>query len=103
MATEVQPLVEFMSEATPAEENEGKWLLHLDGSSTYAGNGARLVLTSLEEDKLEFSLRFDFKASNKKVKYEAIKVGIRMALDARVRNLTAYSDSQLMTKQVERT
>ncbi|KAK4400453.1 hypothetical protein Sango_1151400 [Sesamum angolense] len=60
-----QTLVEFMAETTPAEK-EGKSLLHVDGSSTYSGSGARVVLTSRESDELEFFLRFDFKASNNK-------------------------------------
>ncbi|KAL0413333.1 UNVERIFIED_CONTAM: Ribonuclease HI [Sesamum radiatum] len=77
------------------------WLLHIDSSSTLAGSGAGVVLTSPEGDELAYALHFDFKASNKEAEYEALIAGIKMALDAGARNLISYVDSQLVTKQVE--
>ncbi|KAL0396518.1 UNVERIFIED_CONTAM: hypothetical protein Scaly_0100200 [Sesamum calycinum] len=53
MAMKAQAIVESMSEATPTKEDEEKWLLYVDGSSTYFGNGATVVLTSLEGNELE--------------------------------------------------
>ncbi|KAL0462747.1 UNVERIFIED_CONTAM: hypothetical protein Slati_0162300 [Sesamum latifolium] len=100
-AIKAQALAEFVNEATFKEEDEGSWLLHVDSSSTLAGSGAGAILTSLEGDGLEYDLLFDFKTSNNKAEYEALIVGIRMALDAGARNLITYSDSQLVTKQVE--
>ncbi|KAL0289363.1 UNVERIFIED_CONTAM: hypothetical protein Sangu_2617700 [Sesamum angustifolium] len=44
---------------------------------------------------------FDFKASNNEAKYEALLIGMKMAHEARARHLVAYSDSQLVVKQVE--
>ncbi|KAK4382148.1 hypothetical protein Sango_2900300 [Sesamum angolense] len=63
--------------------------------STIAGNGAGVVLTSPKEDKLEYVLCFDVKASNNEAGYEALIAGIRMALDAGAKNLIAHSNSQL--------
>ncbi|KAL0448079.1 UNVERIFIED_CONTAM: hypothetical protein Slati_1935800 [Sesamum latifolium] len=100
-AIKAQALAELVNEATFTEGDEGNWLLNVDGSSTLAGSGAGVVLTSSEWDELEYALRFDFKASNNETEYEAPIAGIRMALDAGARNLIAYSDSQLVTKQVE--
>ncbi|KAK4397207.1 hypothetical protein Sango_1557300 [Sesamum angolense] len=48
MAIKSQAHVEFMSEATPTKEDEMKWLLHVDGSSTYSSSGVVIVLTNLE-------------------------------------------------------
>ncbi|KAL0341428.1 UNVERIFIED_CONTAM: hypothetical protein Scaly_1805400 [Sesamum calycinum] len=73
----------------------------VDGSSTLASSRAGVVLTSPKGDELEYALQFTFKASKNEAEYEALIVGIRMALDARARNLIAYSNSQLVTKQVE--
>ncbi|KAL0445984.1 UNVERIFIED_CONTAM: hypothetical protein Slati_1726300 [Sesamum latifolium] len=56
--------------------------------------------TSPEGDELKYGLCFDFKALNNEVKYEALIVGIRMALDVGARSLIVYFDSQLVTKQV---
>ncbi|KAL0412028.1 UNVERIFIED_CONTAM: hypothetical protein Slati_3792500 [Sesamum latifolium] len=46
---------------------------------------------------------FDFKTSNNEAKYEALIVGIKMALNARARILTVYSNSQMVTNQVDGT
>ncbi|KAL0328200.1 UNVERIFIED_CONTAM: hypothetical protein Scaly_2252600 [Sesamum calycinum] len=100
-AIKAQALAEFMNEATLVEENKRSWLLYVDGSSTLAGNGARMVLSSPEGDELEYVLRFNFKTLNNEAKYEALITGIRMALDAGARNLIAYSNFQVVTNQVE--
>ncbi|KAK4385973.1 hypothetical protein Sango_2721300 [Sesamum angolense] len=65
------------------------------------GNRAGVVLTSPEEDNLEYALCFDFNASNNEAKYEALITGFRMALDTGAKSLIAYSDSQLVTHQLE--
>ncbi|KAL0458471.1 UNVERIFIED_CONTAM: hypothetical protein Slati_0474300 [Sesamum latifolium] len=79
------------------------WLLHVDGSSTTQGSGAGIVITSPQGEDLEFAIKFDFKASNNEVEYEALVIGMRMAHEVGARHLLAYSDSQLKVKQVEGT
>ncbi|KAL0305157.1 UNVERIFIED_CONTAM: hypothetical protein Scaly_2994200 [Sesamum calycinum] len=96
-----QALAEFMNEATLMEEEESSWLLHAHGSSTLAGSGAGVVLTSPEGDELAYALRFNFKALNNEFEYEALIAGIMMALDVGARNLITYFHSQLVTNQVE--
>ncbi|KAL0373162.1 UNVERIFIED_CONTAM: hypothetical protein Scaly_0997800 [Sesamum calycinum] len=96
-AVKAQALAKFGNEAMLIEEKEGKWLLHVNGSSTLAGNGVKLVLTSSMEDELNYTLRFDFKVSNNEAEYEALIVGIRMTYDSRARNLIAHPDSQPVT------
>ncbi|KAL0405414.1 UNVERIFIED_CONTAM: hypothetical protein Slati_3855300 [Sesamum latifolium] len=85
------------------EDNGGEWILHVDGSSTFANSGAGVVLTIPEGDELEYALKFDFNPSNNEAKYEALIVGIRMTLDTGARNLIAHSNSQLVTNQVRGT
>ncbi|KAL0453494.1 UNVERIFIED_CONTAM: hypothetical protein Slati_1327500 [Sesamum latifolium] len=80
-----------------------KWLLHVDGSSTIQVSGAGIVITSLTGEDLEFAVKFDFKASNNEAEYEALVIGMKMAHEGRARHLLAYSDSQLIVKQVEDT
>ncbi|KAL0412102.1 UNVERIFIED_CONTAM: hypothetical protein Slati_3799900 [Sesamum latifolium] len=84
---------EKVSEASPL-------LLHVDGSSTAQGSGAGIVLTTPQGDDMEFAVKFEFKASNNEVEYEALVFGMRMAQDAGASHLLAYSDSQLIVKQV---
>ncbi|KAL0290954.1 UNVERIFIED_CONTAM: hypothetical protein Sradi_7038300 [Sesamum radiatum] len=77
------------------------WLLHVDGSSTIQGSGAGIVITSPQGEDLEFAIKFDFEASNNEAEYKALVIGMRMAHKAGVRHLLAYSDSQLIVKQIE--
>ncbi|KAL0373706.1 UNVERIFIED_CONTAM: Ribonuclease HI [Sesamum radiatum] len=80
-----------------------KWLLHVDGSSTAQGSGAGIIITTPQGEDIEFAMKFDFKASNNEAEYEALVIGMRMAHEMGVRHLLAYSDSQLVVKQVEGT
>ncbi|KAL0462420.1 UNVERIFIED_CONTAM: hypothetical protein Slati_0129600 [Sesamum latifolium] len=54
-------------------------------------------------EDLEFAIKFDFKASNNEAEYEALVIGLRMAHETGAKHLLAYSDSQLVVKQVEGT
>ena len=46
--------------------------MYADGSSNSTGGGTRLILISSIEEKLEYALRFGFKASNNEEEYEAL-------------------------------
>ena len=50
---------------------------------------------------MEKSLRLGFKASNNKVKYEALIVGLEAACKLRVEEVKVFSDSRLVVYQVE--
>ncbi|KAL0445232.1 UNVERIFIED_CONTAM: hypothetical protein Slati_2245900 [Sesamum latifolium] len=93
-----------MTGAPPEETSKDeKWLLHVDGSSTTQGSGAGIVITSPQGEDSEFTIKFDFKASNNEAEYEVLVASMKMAHEAGARHLLAYSDSQLMVKQVEST
>ncbi|KAL0452889.1 UNVERIFIED_CONTAM: hypothetical protein Slati_1267000 [Sesamum latifolium] len=76
-----QALADFISEmagmSVKDTSQDQVWLLHVDGSSTTQGSGAGIVVTSPQ--------------------------GMRMAHEEGARHLLAYSDSQLIVKQVEGT
>ncbi|KAL0448381.1 UNVERIFIED_CONTAM: hypothetical protein Slati_1394500 [Sesamum latifolium] len=101
-----QALADFVFEMTGTTQEEVSeerpWLLHVDGSSTTQGSGAGVLITTLQGDDMEFAIKFDFKASNNEAKYEALVLSMRMAQDASALHLLAYSDSQLIVKQVYR-
>jgi len=48
---------------------------------------------------LEQALKFEFKTSNNQVEYEAIIVGLNLALDMEAKKLIWRSDSQLVVCQ----
>ncbi|KAL0402736.1 UNVERIFIED_CONTAM: hypothetical protein Slati_4303500 [Sesamum latifolium] len=103
----VQALADFISEMAEMTikdaSQDQKWLLHVDGSSTAQDSGASIVITTPQDEDLEFAIKFGFKASNNEVEYEALVIGMRMAHETGARHLLAYSDSQLVVKQVEGT
>ncbi|KAL0416238.1 UNVERIFIED_CONTAM: hypothetical protein Slati_3455700 [Sesamum latifolium] len=75
----------------------------LDSSSTAQDSGAGIVITTPQGEDLEFAIKFSFKASNNETEYEALVIGMRMAHETGAKHLLAYSDSQLVVKQVEGT
>ncbi|KAL0433228.1 UNVERIFIED_CONTAM: hypothetical protein Slati_2657100 [Sesamum latifolium] len=100
-----QALADFVSEMAEMTikdaSQDQKWLLHIDGSSTTQGSGAGIVITTPQGEDLEFAIKFGFKASNNEAEYEALVIGMRMAHETGAKHLLAYSDSQLVVKQVE--
>ncbi|KAL0433489.1 UNVERIFIED_CONTAM: hypothetical protein Slati_2683200 [Sesamum latifolium] len=94
----------FMSEMTGTTQEEvfkqRPWLLHVDGSSTAQESGADILLTTPQGNDIEFLIKFEFNASNNKAEYEALVLGMRIAQDSGALHLLAYSDSQLIVKQV---
>ncbi|KAL0313329.1 UNVERIFIED_CONTAM: Retrovirus-related Pol polyprotein from transposon [Sesamum radiatum] len=99
-----QALANFVSEMTRTTQEEvfqeRPWLLHVDGSSTTQGSGAGVVITTPEGEDMELEIKFDFKAFNNKAEYEGLVLGMRITRDAGALHLLAYSDSQLIVKQV---
>ncbi|KAK4388312.1 hypothetical protein Sango_2437800 [Sesamum angolense] len=64
-------------------------------------SGAGVVVTSPHGEDLEFAVKFDFKASTNEAEYKTLLIGMKMAHGAGAKYLVAYSDSQLVVKQVE--
>lgn len=55
-------------------------ILHVDGSSTSEASGAGLILISSEGAIIKYSLCVIFPASSNKAEYEALIVGLKLAL-----------------------
>ncbi|CAL9017764.1 unnamed protein product [Prunus brigantina] len=100
----------FIPEPTaPVSENLGTdrfdpsipvWKLHVDGSANQQGCGAGLVLTTPDENKLEYALRFSFRTSNNEAEYEALLAGLRLAKSMSAIQISIHSDSQLIVNQI---
>ena len=52
----------------------------MDGAANQQGSGVRLVLVSPEKITIEKSLRLSFSATNNKVEYEALLMGMMMEI-----------------------
>ncbi|RDX98559.1 rnhA, partial [Mucuna pruriens] len=64
------------------------------------GSGAGVILEGLDGILVEQSLHFDFKASNNQAEYEALLVGMKLALEIEAKKLTVKSDFKLIIGQV---
>ncbi|KAL0348138.1 UNVERIFIED_CONTAM: hypothetical protein Sangu_1041600 [Sesamum angustifolium] len=100
-----QALIDFVSKmantSPSTSTNEEVWLLHVDGSTTFQGSGAKIVITSPQGEDMEFVVRLNFKASNNNVEYEALEKGTRIPHKVGAKHLITYSDIQLIVKQIE--
>ena len=76
------------------------WALYVDGSSNVSGAGAGLILTSPEGIIVEYTLHFEFPATNNGAEYEALIARLRIARELGVDRLQVHSDSQLVVGQV---
>ena len=45
---------------------------------------------------IEYALQFDFQASNEKIEYDAIIIGLRLTKKLGVKDLKVFFDSQLI-------
>ncbi|XP_027351054.1 uncharacterized protein LOC113862116 [Abrus precatorius] len=79
------------------------WNLHVDGSSNQTGSGAGVILEGPNAFAIEQSIQFGFKASNNQAEYEALLAGLRLAREMGVKRITAWSDSKIVTEQVNDT
>jgi len=93
-------VVELSLAATHQEGASFKWVLSVDGSSNQQGSGVGVILEGPNGLLIEQAIRFAFKASNNKVEYEAMIVGMLLAKEMGAKVLLAKSDSLLVTGQV---
>ncbi|GKD71820.1 reverse transcriptase domain-containing protein [Tanacetum coccineum] len=75
--------------------------LFTDGASSSDGSGAGLILVSPEGKEYTYDLMFEFKTTNNEAEYDALLVGLRIAKEMKVQELTIFVDSQLVANQVK--
>ncbi|XP_074290528.1 uncharacterized protein LOC141617243 [Silene latifolia] len=116
-AIKSQALADFVSDFSPAIKNlaekeilnleqswEGKaWTLHTNGASNQRGEGVGLVLRSPKGDLIVQVARCEFKATNNEAEYEALIIGLQLALDLKVMCLQVYNNSLIIFNHVNDT
>ncbi|KAF8090839.1 hypothetical protein N665_0464s0005 [Sinapis alba] len=102
-ATKSQVLADFLIELSPELEQDlillTNWILHVDGSSTTKGSGARVQVQSPTGELIRQSFNFGFTASNNKAEYESLIAGLRLAKAVKAKRLSAYCDSHIVPSQ----
>ena len=96
-------MADFITEFTTLEDancQEDLWMINTDRSSTQQGGGASIVITSPENDVLEYGVQLKFSITNNEAEYEALLAGLRIARALGAEKVVLKSDSQLVIGQV---
>jgi hypothetical protein len=91
-----QALADFLAEFTNlpgTEEEERKWVVYVDDSSTKRNRGSGIVIITSEGEELNGSLRLKFKTTNNEAEYEAVISGLGLALELGAESMEVRSDS----------
>ncbi|XP_074361327.1 uncharacterized protein LOC141701584 [Apium graveolens] len=75
-------------------------ILYTDGASNVNDTGLGLVLKSPQGDILAYSICCEFKATNNEAEYEALIIGLTMAIDLEINHINVYCDSLLIVNHV---
>ncbi|XP_059627692.1 uncharacterized protein LOC132270533 [Cornus florida] len=95
-------LLDCDAEGAVEDCNCSWWKLFVDGSSNQMGAGIGIQLQTPEGTTLSQVIRLEFSATNNEAEYEALIAGLKLAKELKIKNLMAYSDSQLVIRQVNR-
>ena len=71
-----------------------------DGASNALGNGIGVVIISPKGFHTPFTSRLCFECMNNMAEYEACILGLKVAIDLRIKLLDVYRDSALVINQV---
>lgn len=77
--------------------------MHTNGIASKERSDAGLVLKNPNDDEITYALRFDFQVSNNEVEYEALLAGLHLAREVGAKHFSTFSDSLLITNQVNET
>jgi ribonuclease HI len=75
--------------------------MYFDGVVNISGNGAGVVITSLEKKQYLISMKLLFECTKNTVEYETCIIGLEDALELKVEKLDVYGDSMLIICQVK--
>ena len=78
-----------------------QWTIVFDGASNARGNKIGVVIISPEGFQTPFTARLCFDCTNNMAEYEACILGLKAAIDLRIKFLSVYGDSALVISQVK--
>ena len=76
------------------------WKMFFDGAAQCSGAGARVVFVTLEGDVLPYAFTLTECCSNNVAEYQALILGLEMAMDAKTTRLEVFGDLKLVINQV---
>ncbi|GKV25716.1 hypothetical protein SLEP1_g35111 [Rubroshorea leprosula] len=103
-AIRTQALADFIVKCTPCpptpDPKPNDWTLYVDGASSNKGSRAGALLIGPDGYRSEHALKFNFDAINNMAEYEALLLGLQLALELKINTIQVYSDSQLVVNQI---
>ena len=78
-----------------------RWKLYFDGAANSTGNGVGAVLVSSKGQQSRISVKLNFGCTNNVTEYEACIVGLQVALEFGIYDLSVFGDSLLIISQIE--
>lgn len=82
------------------EVDQEEWVVNVDGFSTSIAAGGGVVLITPEKDRLEYAIKFRFKATNNKAEYESMITRLHLARELGAKKIKVMSHSSLVVGQV---
>ncbi|GKV34728.1 hypothetical protein SLEP1_g43074 [Rubroshorea leprosula] len=76
--------------STPNPESND-WTLYVDGASSSKGSGAGALLIGPDGYRSEHALKFNFDATNNMTEYEALLLGLQLALELKISAIQVYT------------
>uniref|UniRef100_A0A803L4J8 RNase H type-1 domain-containing protein n=1 Tax=Chenopodium quinoa TaxID=63459 RepID=A0A803L4J8_CHEQI len=76
------------------------WEMYFDGVARQDGAGAGVVFVSPEKHVLPYSFVLTQLCSNNMAEYQALIMGLQMAVEMEIQDLDVYGDSQLVISQL---
>ncbi|KAM1845732.1 hypothetical protein ACFX13_020001 [Malus domestica] len=77
-----------------------RWTMFFDGSARADGAGAGVVFMSPQRQILPYSFQLSELCSNNVAEYQALIIGLQMAINMEITTLEVYGDSKLIISQL---
>lgn len=89
-----------MTTNNPQVTTDNIWTIFIDGASSSSGSRAGIILKNGERLIIKVSLILSFPTSNNQAEYRAFLVGLRLVEYLGAREVTIYTDSQLVASKI---
>ena len=95
--------VKDCDEPLPEEgpDPESHWSMIFDGEVNAYGKGIGVVIVPPHGLNIPFTLRFTFDCTNNIAEYETCSMGLKEAIDLRIKILYVYGDSALVINHIK--
>jgi ribonuclease HI len=77
------------------------WKMFFDGASSKEGVGVGVVFVSPAQETISLSYKLEFETTNNVAEYEARVLGLRVAKDMGIEELSVFGDAELRVHQIK--